>query len=321
MTGRPNSTPTLNRRLRYFDRQDVMCTLRDVQAIIRDPDLVSEILGEDINLGHLKGLAAALTPYTDVSQINAHEPDIDLARVMEAGDVVYFDLRSAVAPELASGLGKMIALDLQVQAAFRSQADRITLVAIDEFQNMVCQAFRNIISKVRSANYALVLANQALGDLRAVGEDFLNTVFTSTRTKIVFNIEHPEDVELFAKKSGQVIIPVESLNHSSNKLTGQVFGGSTTEGKSVQENEKHMIHFNILLQLPFKKSVIFRRGQLAVLVNHAHLISAAEKDLFEATPYPEPEPSFKQGVRTAAQEIERKLRFTAELFPAKPASF
>jgi len=187
--------------LRHFDRQGVKYTLRDVQALIKDPDLVKEILGENINSGHLKGLAAALTPYADVSQINVHEADIDLARVMQYGDVVYYDLRSAVAPELAAGLGKMISLDLQGQAAFRTQADRIAVIAIDEFQNMVCQAFRNIISKVRTANYALILANQALGDLRAVGEDFLNTVFSSTRTKIVFGIEHPDDVELFARKS------------------------------------------------------------------------------------------------------------------------
>jgi len=214
--------------LRHFDCQGVKCTLQDVQTLLKDPDLVGEILGEEINPGHLKGLAAALVPYADVSQINTHEADIDLARVMHAGDVVYFDLCSAVAPELAAGLGKMIALDLQVQAAFRTQTEHIALIAIDEFQNMACQAFRNIVTKVRSANYALLLANQAPGDLRAVGEDFLNVVFNNTRTKIVFGIEHPEDVELFAKKSGQVIIPVESRSKSLSKASGQVFSGSTT---------------------------------------------------------------------------------------------
>jgi len=69
-----------------------------------------------------------------------------------------------------------------------------------------------------------------------------------------------------------------------------------------------MIHFNVLLQLPFKKSVIFRRGQLAALSNHAHLISKTEKDWYEREPYPEPEPVQKHGVRTAAEEIERVKR-------------
>jgi len=293
--------------LRYFDRQDIKYTLRDVLAIFRDLDLVKEISGEEVNPGHLKGLSAALTPYADISQINDHEADINLAQVMEAGDVVYFDLRSAVAPELAAGLGKMIAMDLQVHAAFRTQRDKIVLVAIDEFQNKTCPAFRNVISKVRDANYALVLSNQGPGDLRAVSKDFLETIGINTRTKIVFSVDNPYDVENYAKRSGNVLIRVESESQSKSRPAGQLIGGHSTEGKSIQEQEKSMINANQLLLLPFGKSAIYRRGKLATLANHTHLISKEEKDHLIQEPYPEPEPRsvLKQGIRTASKEIER----------------
>ena len=287
--------------LTYFE--GVKCTLRDVKELLRDPKLVEKITGDEITPEQVKGLTAALTPYSDLDIINDPEPDIDLGRIMNAGDVVYFDLRSAIAPELSTALGKMIAMDLQGHAAFRTPQSRMALVAIDEFQNMVCPAFRNIVSKVRSANYALVLANQALGDLQAVGNDFLNTIVTNTRTKIIFCIDDPADAEYFARSSGQVVIPVESRNKSTSRPEGQLFGGNKSDGESVHEHEKCLLHANIFLNLPFGKSIIFQRGELAVLTNHSHLFSMAEKDRLEGEPYPEPERINKRGVKTVADTI------------------
>ncbi len=221
---------------------------------------------------------------------------------MENGDVCYFDLRSAIAPELAGAIGKMIAMDLQTQAAYRTEQDQMVLLAIDEFQNMACQAFRNVISKVRSANYALVLANQALGDLRAVGEDFMNTIVTNTSTKVVFAVGDPDDAYYFARRSGQIVIPAYSQN-SSRSQTGE------STGESVQDYDTNLIHANVLSQLPFGKSVVFRKGQLATLTNHAHLLSLDEKRSLERAPYPGPVKIRKQhlqtttGIMTAAKGL------------------
>jgi len=263
-----------------------------------------------VNPGQHKGLTAALASYADLDVINDPASDINLLEIMRDSDVVYFDLRSAVAPEVSGAIGKMIALDLQTQAASRTQADRIVVLAIDEFQNVACQAFRNIVSKVLSANYALVLANQALGDLRAVGDDFLNTIVTNTRTKIVFGVEDPSDARYFAEKSGQIIIPTESKSTSYSRGSNRIFNNNTTEGRSVHEYDVQKIHANVFLRLPFGKSVIFRRGQLAVLANRAHMVGAAEKDRLERLPYPVPEKTGKRGQngRTAAQEIDRLKR-------------
>jgi len=133
---------------------------------------------------------------------------------------------------------------------------------------------------------------------------FLNTVFTNTRTKIIFNLEHPDDVDTFARKTGQVVISSYSSNTSRD--ANSPFAIKTTYGDS--EYDKHNIHSNIFLLLPFGKSVIFRRGKLATLANHSHLVSKAEKENLERSPYPEPERVQKHGVMTAAQEIERMKR-------------
>ncbi|SFR15016.1 type IV secretory system conjugative DNA transfer family protein [Desulfoscipio geothermicus] len=280
--------------LKELDSQGIKYTLADIQSILQNPGLVLQLTGQKVDESQIKGLTAALTPFADLEQINSPRPDIDLAEIMQNGDVVYFDLKSALAPEASSAIGKMIAQDLQYQAAFRTPQSRPTIIAIDEFQNMACQAFRNIISKVRSANYGLVLANQAMGDLQAVGDDFVNTVQVNTRTKIIFNADTPTDAELFSQYCGTVLKTVASYSENKTQTQEWMPGlGSDnqrhTVGKSSAEIEVPLMHPNTFKKMPPGKSIIIRRGRLATLANHAYLISKTEKDRLEQLPLPEPE--------------------------------
>jgi type IV secretory pathway TraG/TraD family ATPase VirD4 len=278
--------------LKELDSRGVKYTLADIQSILLNPGLVSQLTGQKVDENQIKGLTAALTPFADLEQINSPRPDIDLAEIMQNGDVVYFDLKSALAPEASSAIGKMIAQDLQYQAAFRTPQSRPTIIAIDEFQNMACQAFRNIISKVRSANFGLVLANQAMGDLQTVGDDFVNTVQVNTRTKIIFNADTPTDAELFSQYCGTVLKTVASYSENQTQTEGIGLGSDNqrhTVGKSSAEIEVPLIHPNVFKKMPSGKSIIIRRGRLATLANHAYLISKTEKNRLEQLPLPEPE--------------------------------
>jgi len=278
--------------LKELDSRGVKYTLADIQSILLNPGLVSQLTGQKVDENQIKGLTAALTPFADLEQINSPRPDIDLAEIMQNGDVVYFDLKSALAPEASSAIGKMIAQDLQYQAAFRTLQSRPTIIAIDEFQNMACQAFRNIISKVRSANFGLVLANQAMGDLQTVGDDFVNTVQVNTRTKIIFNADTPTDAELFSQYCGTVLKTVASYSENQTQTEGIGLGSDNqrhTVGKSSAEIEVPLIHPNVFKKMPSGKSIIIRRGRLATLANHAYLISKTEKNRLEQLPLPEPE--------------------------------
>ncbi|SFF97503.1 AAA-like domain-containing protein [Desulfotomaculum arcticum] len=281
--------------LKTLDAMDFKYTLGDIYTILKNQKLFSKLTGEEISENQVKGLTAALTIYADLIQINDPWPDINLEKVMQNGDVCYFDLRSAEAPHLSSSLGKMIAMDLQALAAGRSQLNRLAVVAIDEFQNMACHAFTNIISKVRDANYSMILANQSMGDLKAVSQDFINTVITNTATKMVFNVEEPGDAEYFARRGGKILQEVWSHSNSrqGQNLAATMNGDSIREtiSKSKSEMETYFIHPNVISQLPFGKSLIFRRGEVATIGNHVHLISKTEKERLENEPYPEPEPA------------------------------
>jgi type IV secretory pathway TraG/TraD family ATPase VirD4 len=103
---------------------------------------------------------------------------------------------------------------------------------------MACDAFRNVVSKVRSANYSLVLAHQALGDLRAVSDSFANAVLTNTATQIIFTVDEPGDADYFSRKSGSIVVHSlgESVNHS-----GQLWGAEST-GESVQDYDQALVH-------------------------------------------------------------------------------
>lgn len=279
--------------LTALDAQCVSYTLSDIYEILQNPKLVFKLTGQQVDENQIKGLTAALLPFAELEQINFAKADIDLTEIMENGDVVYFDLQSALAPEASSALGKMIAQDLQYLSASRTQQSRPAIIAIDEFQNMACMAFRNIISKVRSKNYALILANQAMGDLLAVGDDFTNTIQVNTRTKIIFNADSPADAELFSQYTGTVLRTVS--NHSENKTRTQGIAPAWlrddqrhTTGESSTEIEVPLLHQNIFKKMPAGKSVVIRRGQLATLANHSYLISKLEKDRLEQLPLPEP---------------------------------
>lgn len=269
----------------------------DIRLLLQNPILLELLTGERVDQKQIKGLVAALARYADIEIINKLPTDIDLGEIMRQGDVCYFDLRSAIAPEIAKALGKMVAMELQSLAAERSQRDTIAMIAIDEFQNMACSAFTNVISKVRSANYGLVLANQALGDLRDVSYGFLNTVTTNTSTKIVFNVEDPGDAEYFSRRSGQVVVASSSLSTRYSKPAGSLELQEEVMGQTVSQINKPLIHSNVLLGMPFGKSLIFRRGDLALLANHSHLISKAEKDQLEGMPYPDPVVLFRPEVK------------------------
>ncbi|SHG73079.1 type IV secretory system conjugative DNA transfer family protein [Desulforamulus hydrothermalis] len=308
--------------VKALDTQGALYTLEGIARILSSEALVASLLGideKDVNKNHLKGLTAALEPFTDLKIINQPAADINLRQIMEEGDICYFDLRSAVAPSIASALGKMIAMELQELAAYRTPASRLAMIAIDEFQNMACQAFENVISKVRSANYALVLANQARGNLEKVSPAFTNEVATNTATKIIFHVDDPKDVQDFSARAGTVLVKAKTESTSTSKPGGRLISfGSHSSGESVHEEEVPRIHPNVFLSLPERKSVIFRRRQQATLTNHAHILTREEKEQLEAEPWPEPVRvnKFPAGI-TVSEIIEAEKRKIIERQLAK----
>ena len=240
----------------------------------------------DVSAQEVKGLLAAISWIAGIDVINRDE--LDLAEVIKNGDVVFFALKSQVNTRLAEAIGRMLIIDLKSQAVSRKETDPPYFIFIDEFQNLACPHFVDVISKVRSANFCLVLSNQSRGNLSNVSASFENAVFTNTATKVIFMQEDPFDARFWSDKTGQSTYQDKSVfqvdNISSDKDGAKLDGLRSAQG-NIRTASKNYISENVFLRLPFSKSVIFLRGELTVIVNHEFLFDKEQRDRLIASPF------------------------------------
>ncbi len=128
------------------------------------------------------------------------------------GKVLYFRLQSSLSPQIAAITGKLLINHLNFLAgtAHRGNADgdgqanKIKLVPtyLDEFATFACPEFADLISKARSAGFALHFSHQSVGDVAEVSKGFLNRITDNSATKIVMRINDPDSADFFARSFG-----------------------------------------------------------------------------------------------------------------------
>jgi len=240
----------------------------------------------DVSTQEVKGLLAAVSWIAGIDVINRAE--LDLAKVIKNGDVAFFALKSQVNTRLAEAIGKMLIIDLKSQAVFRKETDPPFFIFIDEFQNLACSHFVDVISKVRSANFCLVLSNQSRGNLSNVSKAFENAIFTNTATKVIFMQEDPFDARFWSDKTGQTTYQdktVLQVDNISNDKAGAKLDGLRSAQGNIRTAVKNYISENVFLRLPFSKSVIFLREKLTVIANLEFLFDKKERDRLIASPF------------------------------------
>jgi type IV secretory pathway TraG/TraD family ATPase VirD4 len=240
----------------------------------------------DVSSQEVKGLLAAVSWIAGIDVINRAE--LDLAKVIKNGDVAFFALKSQVNTRLAEAIGKMLIIDLKSQAVSRKETDPPFFIFIDEFQNLACSHFVDVISKVRSANFCLVMSNQSRGNLSNVSNAFENAIFTNTATKVIFMQEDPFDARFWSDKTGQTTYQDKTVLQVDNMKDDK--GGVKLDGlRSAQGNirtaVKNYISENVFLRLPFSKSIIFLREKLTAIANHEFLFDKKERDRLIASPF------------------------------------
>ena len=254
-----------------------------VKSALENPNFLERA---DVSAQEVKGLLAAISWIAGIEVINRNE--LDLAKVIKNGDVVFFALKSQVNTRLAEAIGKMLIIDLKSQAVSRKETDSPYFIFIDEFQNLACSHFVDVISKVRSANFCLVLSNQSRGNLSNVSAAFENAIFTNTATKVIFMQEDPFDAKFWSDKTGQTtyqdrsVFQVDNIN---NDKGGAKLDGLRSAQGNIRTATKNYISENVFLRLPFAKSVIFSRGKLTVIANHEFLFDRAEMERIISSPF------------------------------------
>jgi hypothetical protein len=126
------------------------------------------------------------------------------------GKVLYFRLQSLLSPQLVSIVGKLLINHLNFLAGTAHRVEsavekKLTPIYFDEFAAFASPEFADLISKARSAGYALHFSHQSIGDLAEVTKGFLNQITDNSATKIIFRINDPDSAEFFSRSFGTKI--------------------------------------------------------------------------------------------------------------------
>lgn len=204
--GNKKRNPTLAQISRYLDDQGafVEITANDFYPKKNAEKDFSELSGlrDQVKMLCLGHLAKILSP-NDAGQINLSQAS--------SGQVIYFRLQSLMSPQLVGTVGKLLINHLNYLAgsAHRAGTDQKSLklvpVYLDEFATFACPEFADLISKARSAGFALHFSHQSVGDLVSVSDGFLNQITDNSATKIILRINDPDSAEFFARTFGTAI--------------------------------------------------------------------------------------------------------------------
>lgn len=154
----------------------------------------------------------------------------------EAGSVIYFRLQSLMSPQVVAILGKLIINHLNFLAGtvHRGQVTakqrKLVPVYVDEFASFACPEFADLISKARSAGFALHFSHQSIGDVMDVSNGFLNRITDNAATKIVLRINDPDSAEYMSRCFGtkEIQKTTQRITNTKDVDAAEIVGEGTS---------------------------------------------------------------------------------------------
>ena len=134
-------------------------------------------------------------------------------------------------------------------------------VVLDELKYHLSRTALEALGAARDKGLHVVMAHQSLADLKDCPKDLepdavVGAVFDNTKIKLVYRVEMPETAEIFAEKSGDIGVDVETrLVERSLSLAESV-----SSERRVSQTETNLIEKNIFLTLPKRHGVLFGVG-------------------------------------------------------------
>ena len=184
---------------------------------------------------------------------------IDLAEPFEQPQVLYFHLPSALGTTTSSEIARMVLYMLLTSAKAQGPDRKQVYVVIDEFQRITAKNVEFVLQTARSMNIGLILANQALMDLRTPDVNLIPTVSANTRLKRVFAASDRSGQQDLVESSGETII----YSRSWSDYIGSGFGVANVASVSNMETVSPRLRPNDILLAsdhPFQSIVHIRRG-------------------------------------------------------------
>lgn len=203
------------------------------------------------------------TKFRDLARtpsINAKK-GLSLEEVVKNGGIVY--IVGSMRNTRIIRIQKMLLVRLIQLAESRdriSSTPKKILVVLEELKYHISKAAIEALGAARDKGLHLLMTHQSLGDLRDCPSDLkpetvIDAVFENTPLKVVYRVQSPETAEFFARKSGMILVDVES--RQVDKTLG--LAQKVTERKITQA-QSYLYDENQILYLPKGVGIVFGQG-------------------------------------------------------------
>lgn len=142
-------------------------------------------------------------------------PSLDLSEAVEKRQVIFCLLPTLLAKESMRHIAKLLLSELKHTCGqilnFSNQKAKFFII-VDEFEEMVFPAIKDLFNKAREAGINMVIAHQTISDISyEIGSDFGKSLVDNTATKIVLQLKSKDSAEYFSEIIGKYTpIPIVS---------------------------------------------------------------------------------------------------------------
>lgn len=251
------------------------CSLAEALHLIREPDLRQRVAAEVRHLVARSNLQSVVRLREEQFQERVESTlyrvnrflssqlmratlcaragaSLDLSAVLDEGKILLANLSvegTKVAQEDAAALGSVLLTDLWTAARRRGKREEGALrpcyVYVDEFQNYVTPTVATGLSEASGYGLHLTLAHQYPSQLTdqhgEMGAMVLGAVLANAKNKLVFQLEHPQDLELLASILGRQVVDPDKVKQEiwSTKVLGHELTYLPTFGQSTGTGTTH----------------------------------------------------------------------------------
>lgn len=207
-----------------------------------------------------EGFRAKFSELARTPSINA-EAGIPLKEIVQKGGVVY--IVGSMRNSRIIRIQKMLLVWLIQEAESRDRIEsspKKILVVLDELKYHISKTALEALGAARDKGLHVLMAHQSLGDLRDCPSDLkpetvIDAVFENAPLKIVYRVQSPETAELFARKSGKILVDIET--RQVDKTLGLA---QKVKERRISQEQSYLYDENEILYLPKGVGIVFGQG-------------------------------------------------------------
>ncbi|NCN41222.1 type IV secretion system DNA-binding domain-containing protein [bacterium] len=184
-----------------------------------------------------------------------NQPTISVGSDIQNKKIIYFRLQSMLDSESVAVISKLIINELANCAAHAQRNGNkahFCPVFLDEFASFVCAPFIDVISKARSAGFALHFSHQSMGNVQKHGPEFISEIVDNSSTRIVMRTYDPGTTEFLAKCFG-----TKDDTKFTHKMEGDSEDHTVSDVGSLREVQAFQVNPSDIKKLPTGQGYVF----------------------------------------------------------------